>query len=389
MKGFYFAGIKAGIKKKDLKDLGLIFCKKPAKAAAVFTRNKVKAAPVILGQEKIKNGMCQAVLANSGNANCFTGEQGLKDAAACSKLLADALNISEDLCLVSSTGVIGAQLPVDRFETAVPLAVESAGEDKIEDFSEAILTTDTCSKVITRTGKAGSKSYTITGIAKGSGMIRPDMATMLAYVCTDADIDSVQLDKALKSANLKSFSKISVDGDTSTNDTLLVLANGESGAVVETSEDLAAFEALLTEVCLELAKMIVRDGEGATKLIHLIVKGAATSEDAYKICDTIAHSNLVKTAIYGQDPNWGRITAAAGRSGADVNPDLMDLYFGDQALVENGQWLGKDAEKQAVVIMKASEIEIILDVHAGNVSDDFYFCDFSENYVRINADYRS
>ncbi len=395
MKGFKFAGVAAGIKKNSKKDLGLIFCDAPAAAAALFTRNRVTAAPVILGKEKIKQGRVQAVLVNSGNANCFTGEKGIEDARACSRLTAEALGIDSDLVMVSSTGVIGAHLPMDKFETGVPCVVaELSGqaeqfEKGVEDFSEAILTTDTCRKIVRETGFILGKPFTILGMAKGSGMIRPDMATMLAFVCTDVQITSSDLKTALTWANEKSFNRITVDGDTSTNDTLLALANASSGVRIQDGESKIIFQEALDTVCQDLARMVVKDGEGATKLVRISVKGAKTNQDAFKAAEAIAHSNLVKTAIYGEDPNWGRITAAAGRSGAQVAMEKMDLFFDDQALVIQGKWQGIEAEKNTAKIMENKEINITLDLNLGTRSDAFLFCDFSEDYVKINADYRS
>ncbi len=393
MKGFKFAGIHAGIKKDGQRDLGLIFCDKPATAAALFTKNLVAAAPVILGKETIQKGLCQAVLVNSGNANCFTGSQGLLDARATATLVAKQFNIPEDLVMVSSTGVIGAPLPMDRFETGIPQLKEKIHTTGLEDFAQAILTTDTCEKIVRETGSIdtpqGPKSFSIMGVAKGSGMIRPNMATMLAYVLTDADLTAPDLHRALLAANERSFNRITVDGDTSTNDTLLCLASGESGACIRDDAGLKLFQDLLEKVCFQLGKMIVKDGEGATKVIQITVRGGKTQKDAFKAAEAIAHSNLVKTAIYGEDPNWGRITAAAGRSGALVDPDKMDLYFEKIPLVLKGCWLGKAAEKKAALIMKAPEINIVLDLNLGDKTDGFLFCDFSENYVKINADYRS
>ena len=389
MKGFRFAGIRAGIKKKDQKDLGLIYSDSPATAAALFTRNKVIAAPVILGKEKIKNGLCQAVLVNSGNANCFTGEKGVEDAKSCSKMVAKSLGIVEDSVLVSSTGVIGAYLPMEKFESGITEITHHLSENHMDDFADAILTTDTCRKMVSETGLIQCKPFSIIGIAKGSGMIRPDMATMLAFVLTDANIEKEDLKTVLTAVNERTFNRITVDGDTSTNDTLLALANGSSGALVNDPESKAVFQTVLEKVCLQISKMIVRDGEGATKLVRIIVKGAKTKADAFKAGEAIAHSNLVKTAIYGEDPNWGRITAAAGRSGAHVVTEKMDLFFDDQPLVVKGLWLGPDAEKEIARLMKKNEIFITLDLNLGNETDHFWFCDFSENYVKINAEYRS
>ncbi|MBC8439760.1 MAG: bifunctional glutamate N-acetyltransferase/amino-acid acetyltransferase ArgJ [Deltaproteobacteria bacterium] len=389
MKGFKFAGICAGIKKNGGKDLGLIYCQKPAAAAALFTRNKVMAAPVLLGKEKIKKGFVQAVLVNSGNANCFTGKKGIEDAIACSKLIGDCLDIGEDLVLVSSTGVIGANLPMDKFEAGIPEIVRHLSFESMDDFADAILTTDTNRKILKKIGEIGNKIFSIVGIAKGSGMIRPDMATMLAFICTDVDISPQNLKMCLSAANEKSFNRITIDGDTSTNDTLLALANGSSGVKINDIDSKIVFQNALDEVCFQLAKMVVKDGEGATKFVQIIVKGAQTKQDAFKASEAIAHSNLVKTAIYGEDPNWGRITAAAGRSGAHVVPEKMDLFFDDQPLVLKGNWMGAEAEKKTAQIMKKSEIAITLDLNLGQETDSFFFCDFSENYVKINAEYRS
>ncbi len=391
MKGFKFAGIRAGIKKKDARDLGLIFSDAPACAAALFTRNQVVAAPVILGRKTMENGKLQAVLVNSGNANCFTGQQGMADARQCVELVAEALNIDPDLVLVSSTGVIGAPLPMEKFKAGIPEAAAALDIASLDDFADAILTTDTCKKIVSRTGVAADseKTFTITGVCKGSGMIRPDMATMLAYVFTDASISSDKLKQALAHAASCSFNRVTVDGDTSTNDTLVCMASGAGQAVIENDAAFVSFQALLDEVCYELAKMIIKDGEGATKLASIVVKGAATRHDAFKAAEAIAHSPLVKTALYGEDPNWGRITAAAGRSQARVDQDKMDLYFGDVLLVDKGKWQGPEAEKQAALIMKQDEISIVLDLNLGDGTDQFLFCDFSENYVKINADYRT
>ena len=307
--------------------------------------------------------------------------------------MAKALRIDPGHVLVSSTGVIGAPLPVDKIEAKIPEILKSLDNCTIVDFASAILTTDTCTKMVSRTGKIntpdGEKNFTIMGVAKGSGMIRPDMATMLSYILTDADISSSLLKQALTHAASRSFNRITVDGDTSTNDTLVCMANGEGEAVIDSDDACASFQALLDEVCYELAKKIVKDGEGATKVAFITVKGALTQQDAFAAAEAIAHSPLTKTAIYGQDPNWGRITAAAGRSGATVDQDKMDLYFGDILLVRNGQWQGTAAEKEAAQIMKQDEISIVLDLNLGEGRDRFLFCDFSENYVKINADYRS
>jgi len=259
----------------------------------------------------------------------------------------------------------------------------------VDDFADAILTTDTHKKIVMETGHIKDSKFSIMGIAKGSGMIRPDMATMLAFICTDVKISDKDLKTCLASSNEKSFNRITIDGDTSTNDTLLALANGSSQVSIKDDESKNAFQKALDKVCYDLAKMIVKDGEGATKLVKIIVKGAQTKKDAFKACETIAHSNLTKTAIYGEDPNWGRVIAAAGRSGAHVVPERMDLFFDDQPLVLKGKWMGTRAEEMTAQIMKKNEITITLDLNIGIETDYFLFCDFSENYVKINAEYRS
>lgn len=385
-----FSGILAGIKKNSTKqDLGLIFCEPAASAAALFTRNKVVAAPVIFGREQIKSGSVSAILVNSGNANCFTGEQGLENAKKCAQLTASHLKIPQEQVIVSSTGVIGQQLPMDKFESGIPDAVKALDEQGINDFATAILTTDLRTKIVEKDIMIDNQKITVLGIAKGSGMIRPDMATMLAFICTDAVISPENLKKTLSRANEKSFNRITVDGDTSTNDTVFALANGSSGVTVEHDASISIFQDALNEICLELAKKIVVDGEGATKLVQITVQGAKTDKDAYLAAEAIAHSPLVKTAINGEDPNWGRITAAAGRSGAQVDQDKMALYFNDTPLVLDGKWLGLEAENKTAQIMKGDEIFITLDLNLGDCSEYYFFCDFSEKYVQINADYRS
>ena len=389
MKGFKFNGIQAGIKKHGGKDLGIIFSEKPASAAAVFTKNRVAAAPVLLGRDRLGHGICQAVLVNSGNANCCTGKQGLRDAVDSARQTAGSLNIPEEFTLVSSTGVIGSPMPMDQIENALPNLVDTMAPDKEKDFAEAILTTDKQVKIEKRQGEINGKQFCITGTAKGSGMIKPDMATMLAFVVTDLNISSESLDTVLKKSCVRSFNRISVDGDTSTNDTVLCMANGMSDAVIETDGDLIVFQTVFDDVLFELAKKIVRDGEGARKLARITVRGAETPEDAFLAAETIATSNLVKTALTGEDPNWGRILAAAGRSGARVVPEKIDLGIGQVLLLEKGEWTGKAAETEAASVMRTSEFEITLDLHLGECEDFFLFCDLTREYVDINADYRT
>jgi len=258
----------------------------------------------------------------------------------------------------------------------------------LEEFATAILTTDLAAKISTKKCRVKGGEFTITGVAKGSGMIKPNMATMLSFIMTDLEISSILLHSCLKKACDRSFNRISVDGDTSTNDTVIAMANGMAGVSLE-GDDICQFQTCLDEVLLDLSRMVVRDGEGATKLVKILVNGAKTQEHALWAAQTIADSNLVKTAIYGEDPNWGRIVAAAGRSGALLDQEILDLRFGAVFLVKQGVWQGKGAEMEAAEIMKNREIEIVLDLHMGEFSDWYLFCDFSEDYVKINADYRS
>jgi len=388
-KGFSFSGVISGLKKNSQKDLGLIYSEVPAGIAGVFTKNRVQAAPVLLDRERIKKGFCQAVIANSGSANCCTGDQGMKDAISEARLAAYGLNISEELVLVASTGVIGKSLALDKIESAVPKLVESLSPGGINDFAQAIMTTDTVPKIVSRNGNIGGSGFNITGVAKGAGMICPDMATMLCFVCTDAAVSPDFLKEVLASSVEKSFNRITIDGDTSTNDTVLVMANGMSGAIVKSQSEKKYFLELLDEILMALAKMVVKDGEGATKLVEIIVKGAASVNDAEKIAKTVANSNLVKTALFGEDANWGRILAAAGRSGAKFDPGLTDIYFDDVMMVKNGMGCGDAAEKEATKVLKKSEFSITVDLKTGDGKASVLTCDFSIDYVKINADYRS
>jgi glutamate N-acetyltransferase/amino-acid N-acetyltransferase len=387
--GFKTAGIASGLKKSGEKDLGLLYSEVPAKVAGVFTRNRVQAAPVILDRERIKSGVSQAIIVNSGNANCCTGDQGMRDAEAMATFAASTLGISEDMVLVASTGVIGQQLDTDKIETAVPDLVKALSFGGITDLAESIMTTDTFPKTASRHGEMGGKTITISGVAKGSGMICPDMATMLCFVCTDVDIAPDLLHKTLSDANDKSFNRITVDGDASTNDTVIVMANGLSGAVVRSPAEKAFFQGLLDDVLIDLAKQIVKDGEGATKIVEIAVKGAQTDEDARKIAKTVANSNLVKTAFFGEDANWGRILAAAGRAGATLAPDTIDIYFDDVQMVKNTSGCGDDVEAEATAVLKKSEFTVTIDLNMGDGCASMFTCDFSVDYVRINANYRS
>jgi glutamate N-acetyltransferase/amino-acid N-acetyltransferase len=387
--GFEAAGIAAGLKKKNKKDLGLIFSKVPANVAGVFTRNRVKAAPVILDRERIKSGVCQAIIVNSGNANCCTGEQGIRDAETMASLSASELGISKDLVLVASTGVIGEPLPIEKIKAAIPDLIESLQPDGIPDLAKSIMTTDTVPKMVSGQGVVEGKSFIVTGVAKGAGMIRPDLATMLCFVFTDVNAASDILKEALVSAIDRSFNRITIDGDTSTNDTALMMANGLSGAIIENPGHKEIFQKVIDRIFLDLAKQVVRDGEGVTKLVEIIVRGAVSDSDARKVADTVAHSPLVKTAFFGEDANWGRIIGAVGRAGVDVDPDRIDLYFDDVQMVKAGMGCGKGVEVEATKVLRKSEFTVAVHLNMGQGFGSMITCDFSVDYVKINADYRS
>ena len=389
-KGFSAAGISAGIKKNGKKDLGLIYCEKPATVAGVFTKNRVTAACVELDRKRLaQSGACQAIIVNSGNANCCTGDAGMADAVSMGKSAASVLGIDENHVMVASTGVIGQRLPVQKVETAVPELAARLAPDGFSDFAESIMTTDTHPKVVTRQGDINGAAFTVTGVAKGAGMIRPDMATMLCFVCTDVGISREDLQASTVRANDQSFNCITIDGDTSTNDTLLVLASGLSRATVSTPDHLGAFEQTLEAVLAELAKMIVKDGEGATKLVTISVVNAASDGEAKQIAQTVANSNLVKTAFFGEDANWGRIVAAMGRAGVDFDYGRVDLYFNDVRLVENGEYAGAAAEEAATAVLRLPAFDVRLDMKSGAGRAHVWTCDFSIDYVKINADYRT
>lgn len=387
--GFKAAGVTASIKKNGEKDLGLIVSETDASAAAVFTRNIIKAAPVIIDEERIRKGRCRAIIVNSGNANCCTGIKGMEDALVMTRITASELGISEEFVLAASTGVIGEQFPIEKITTAVPGMIATLSSDGFTNFAQSIMTTDTYPKIVSQKGNLDGKVYTVTGIAKGSGMICPDMATMLAFICTDAGIAPDILKEILVTATERSFNRITIDGDTSTNDTVIIMANGCSGAVVKNDAQKRTFQNILDDTMISLSKMIVKDGEGATKLVEIIVKGAGSHEDARVVADTVADSSLVKTALFGEDANWGRIIAAAGRSKVPVESDQIDIFFDDVLMVKNSTGCGGAAESAATDILKKSEFSITLDLNMGTGYASVFTCDFSIDYVKINADYRT
>ena len=362
---------------------------RPARVAAVFTKNRVQAAPVTLDRERVRSGRVRALIANAGNANCANGPQGMTAARAMTAAIARALNLPESQVLAASTGVIGAPFPIEAVEAAVPALIGRLDINGVPDLARAIMTTDTRSKTAACEGSAGGKAYRIVAVAKGAGMIRPDMATMLCFVCTDADMAVSDLQASLGHSVDGSFNRITIDGDTSTNDTVILMANGASGAVIESDADRRCFQRLLDDLCMDLARQMVKDGEGVTKVVDLTVRGARSDPDARAIADTIAHSPLVKTAFFGEDANWGRILAAAGRAGVMLDPDRLDLYFDEVQMVENGTGCGPVAEEKATRALKKPEFSVTLDLNLGPGTATMLTCDFSLDYVNINADYRS
>ena len=387
--GFLASGIYAGIKKVEKKDLALIFSKSLCTAAGLFTKNEVKGAPVIVSQRNIKNGAGQAIVANSGNSNACTGKQGIKDAEEMATLTAKALNIKPNLIYVASTGVIGEPMPMEKVRNGIADAALKLGKEGGRDAAEAIMTTDTFLKEKAVQIDIGGKTVTIGGIAKGSGMIYPNMATMLSFIATDAKIASRNLRRALKAAVDKSFNMTTVDGDMSTSDMVICLANGVSDVSITKNKGYNDFQKGLSYICTELAKMIVKDGEGATKFVEIRIKGAKTFNDAKKIGMAIANSNLVKTALFASDANWGRIMAAIGYSGVKVNADKIDLFFDNIKMVGKGIGLGIDAERDATEVLKKREFAITVDLRLGKAEATVWTCDLSYDYVKINAAYRT
>lgn len=393
VKGFQVAGVHAGLRRSQRPDFSLIYSEYPCTAAGVFTTNQVKAAPVLLNMRHLaENGSdMRAVVTNAANANACTGEQGMQNAQLTAKWVAEKLDLVPQQVFVQSTGVIGVQLPMDKIANGVHLSVAGLAEDGWDTAMRGIMTTDTRPKAYSLQSPNG---YTITAIAKGSGMIAPNMATMLSIITTDAAVSQPRLQKALRQATGVSFNRISVDGDTSTNDTVLVLANGASGVQVD-DENYASFMAALTEVCTKLAQMIVLDGEGATKFITIEVKGTADEASAHRIANTIATSPLVKTAFYGADANWGRILAAAGRAGITFDQHAVNLWFAAESaalpplqVVANGTPTHYE-EAEAALIFQQEEIVVSLEVGDGEGMSTVWTCDFSHEYVSINADYRT
>ncbi|MHB1126628.1 MAG: bifunctional ornithine acetyltransferase/N-acetylglutamate synthase [Bacillota bacterium] len=391
--GFKAAGVGAGIKKSGL-DIALIVSDVPASAAGVYTRNLIKSASLQLAMEHLDRGEARAVVVNSGNANACNGPQGFADARLMAGMVAEQLNLETDQVVVASTGVIGVPLPMERVTAGITKAVQQLAREGGAVAARAIMTTDTFPKEVAVRFNLGGREVLMGGMAKGSGMIHPNMATMLAFVTTSAAIDSKLLQHALRQAADKSFNMITVDGDTSPNDTLVILANGtaKNPPVAEENDDYRLFSEALTYICVQLAKMIARDGEGATKLIEVWVKGARTEEDACTAAKAVAGSNLVKTAMFGKDANWGRILTAVGYSGARFEPGLVDIWLSSPAGMEQVAASGGGLpfnEELARQILSRDEVAIIIDLKEGQGDAIVWSCDFSYDYVKINADYRT
>lgn len=387
--GFQAAGIHCGIKKVK-KDLALIYSETPCSVAGTFTLNKVKAAPLLLSQSVIaKNQLVKAILINSGNANACTGEPGFQDVIDTQKLLAEKLHILPHEILISSTGVIGQRLPMGKLTSGIEEIVSHLDDDGGMDAAQAIMTTDTRPKHYALTVSLSSGEITIGGICKGSGMIMPNMATMLGFIATDAAIDNLFIKSLLRKAVDHSFNRITVDGDTSTNDMVVLLANGVSGiSVSENSQDANLFLEGLIALCREMAKSIVIDGEGATKLVEVKVIHALEEKDAVLIGKTISNSPLVKTAIHGEDANWGRIISAAGNCDANLDPSKVAIYLDEFPVLLPGYQIVLN-EHDALTALQKNTLTITVDLGLGTESASWWTCDLSEEYIRINADYRS
>ncbi|MEK6699961.1 MAG: bifunctional glutamate N-acetyltransferase/amino-acid acetyltransferase ArgJ [Nitrospirota bacterium] len=389
--GFKAWGIHCGIKKNGKKDLTIIYSDREAAVAGLFTKNRVKAAPVVLDTARVKSGKGQAIIVNSGCANACTGKRGFADARATAEMAAQGLGIRPDAVYVASTGVIGEFLPMTKIATGIATASGLLSASGWEPAAEAIMTTDIYPKLFVVQEEIGGRTVTLAGIAKGSGMIHPDMATMLCFMVTDALISAPMLKKALQAATDRSFNVITVDGETSTNDTILCMANGAAGnkRPAAGSKDLKKFQACLDAVTRSLAMQVVRDGEGATKFVEITVRGAKTPVEAKRAAMAVAKSSLVKTALFGEDPNWGRVMAALGYAGVEMDEARTDIFIGKAKIVENGLGQGKAAERDAASALKQREIQIAIDLHKGKGEASVWTCDLSCEYVKINAAYRS
>lgn len=389
--GFRFAGISAGIKGRGIPDLALIVCDRLAAAFGVFTTNRVKAAPVVVSLKNIRNGRARAVIVNSGNANACTGRRGLRDSQAMARVTARALGVPEREVLVCSTGKIGVPLPIDRILSRIPAAVRDLSPGGLLRAARAILTTDRGVKDASLRGQIGGRRFTVVGFAKGAGMIEPHMATMLAFVLTDLNLNGAAGRTIFRRAVDETFNRITVDGDVSTNDTALLLANGLAGNRPFRAASPAGreFSRALKEVMGRLAFQMVADGEGATKVVEVVVRGARSDSEARRIAYTVANSQLVRTSFFGEDPNWGRLLAAAGRSGATLDPDRVDISYDGVRVARGGVSTGRRGEGEAKKAMRKQAFRVILDLHRGRGTFSILTSDLSVAYVRLNADYRT
>ncbi len=381
IKGIEFSGIAAGIKPQGL-DLGLVVFRDPMNVVSVYTRNQVKCAH-ILYDRTIEKKPVRALVVNSGCANACTGQGGIDDLASLASSLSPLIDIDRKEVLFASTGVIGKRLPLETIRSALPLSVEARSESGLDDFARAIMTTDTYPKVVRRSVK-GKKPYTIIGVAKGSGMINPLFATMLAFVFTDFPVSPADIRRSFKTAVKESFERITVDGECSTNDTVLLFTSQKE----EDADALPVFEEGLRDVLKDLSMMVVRDGEGATRIAHIIVKGAKKKEWAEKVARRIALSPLTKTAFYGCDPNWGRIIAAAGDTDVPLDPAKIDISIQGKMLAKGGVEIPFD-EKKMKKLMDSKEISVVVNLNQGKASFDIFTTDLTYDYVKINASYRT
>ena len=389
--GIRASGVHGGLKPDNQKDVALIVADWPSVAAGVFTRNRVCAATVLLSREHLNNQIAQAVIVNSGNANACTGEEGLNNARKMAAMVGEQLNVEPENVLVSSTGVIGVQLPMDAIGKGIQRAAGTLRDDGGQDAAQAIMTTDTVPKEVAVEVEVGGQMVRIGGMTKGAGMIAPNMATMLAFLATDTKMAGAPLQAALRKSVDMSFNRVTVDTDSSTNDTVQILATGAAGnpEITEASGD--SYEAFckgLEFVCIELAKKIAQDGEGATKLVEVVVKNAVNETEAEQAARAIAESPLVKTAVFGKDANWGRIMMAVGKSEARFDPYQVDVWLGDYQLVKNGMDSGFDEEK-ATQLFSEDTVTITANLNAGNAEATMWTCDYSYDYIKINADYRT
>jgi glutamate N-acetyltransferase / amino-acid N-acetyltransferase len=387
--GFKTSGVYARIKSKG-KDVGLIVCSTPASAAGVFTSNCVRGASVDLTRSHIANGRLSAIVASSGCSNVCTGKQGETNALAMAQQVADELSIPVEDIAVASTGLIGMQMPMEKIQLGIAAALAALGDDPDGDVADSILTTDTCRKESTQQVVIGGKAITIGGIAKGSGMIHPDLGTMFCFITTDAEIEAGALQQSLREASEKSFNVISIDGDQSTSDSVIVLASGAAGnaAIKSDTPEYAAFTTALSEVALDLAGQLVRDGEGATKFLSITVSGARNYTEAKQLARFLSTSYLVKTALFGADPNWGRIMMRVGSAGVNVDQDKISLTIGTTKILENGQPVEYDV-KAAGEEMAGNEVSFTIELGLGDAQCTAYTCDLTYDYVKINAEYHT